>query len=247
MSACNRHAPNVITTFARRLIESNGLDAAGFRRWLFFPGMLFLSENSWWGDGRPRPFSHEGLDVCLFENRDARRLRLDHRAFIPAADNCRVVSVIDDFIGKTIICTPISAPVSAPDEPAGDRGISDPDGASHPVILYAHVLPANGISTGDAVRRGDLIARIAPADPERTPLPPHFHISLLHAGFLPDPERLDWHRLNRLDRSAFIDPLHALGFSENGMQMVDFDPKAAFHDEYAAVDSRLSGSCTKTP
>lgn len=239
MASPGLHASHAITAFARRLIEANGLDLAGFRRWLFFPGMLFLSEKSWWGDGRPRPYSHEGIDVCLFENRDARRLRLDPRVFVPAADNCRVVSIIDDFIGKTIICTL--------DEPAGDRGISDPHGASDPLILYAHVLPADGISPGDAVRNGDLIARIAPADPGKTPLPPHLHVSLLRAGFLPDPERLNWHRLNRLDRSAFIDPIDALGFSENGMQLIDFDLETAIQDEYAAFGSLLPGSCTKTP
>ncbi len=229
---------HVTTTFARKLIEVNGLDAAGFRRWLFFPGMLFLSEKSWWGDGRPRPYTHEGIDLCLFENTDGRRLRLDSSVCVPAAGNCRVVSVIDDFIGKTIICLPEKC---LPDESAGNPVIADSDDASSPVILYAHVLPADGIAPGDAVRKGEPIARIAPAGPERTPLPPHLHVTLLRAGFLPDPDRLNWHRLNRLNRSAFIDPLHALGFSENGMQMVDFDPAMAFCDEYEPFGSLLSG------
>ncbi len=220
-------ARHVTTTFACKLIEVNGLDTAGFRRWLFFPGMLFLSGKSWWGDGRPRPYSHEGIDLCLFENIDSRRLRLDPRVLIPAADNCRVVSVIDDFIGKTIICIP--------------------NDASAPIVLYAHVLPADGIAPGDAVRKGELIARIAPAGPEKPPLPPHLHVTLLQAGFLSDPDRLNWHRLNRLDRAAFIDPLYALGFAENGMQMVDFDPVTAFYDDYEPFGSLLSGSCTKTP
>ncbi len=214
-------ARQVATTFAQKLIEVNKLDSAGFRRWIFFPGMLFLSENSWWGDGRPRPYSHEGIDLCLFANADGRRLRLDSSVWVPAADNCRIVSVIDDFIGKTIVCFP--------------------DGALNPVVLYAHVLPADGIAPGDAVRKGELIARIAPAGPERTPLPPHLHVTLIRAGFLSDPERLSWHSLNRLDRSAFIDPLHVLGFSENGIQMVDFDPAITLYDEYESFGSRLSG------
>ncbi|MFO7930432.1 MAG: hypothetical protein R6U97_03410, partial [Desulfosalsimonas sp.] len=77
--------------FTYRLAYANGLEQrAGFRHFLFFPGMLFASRQKWWADGGLRPGFHEGLDLCFFEGAEGCRFRLDETARVPAAFDSRV-------------------------------------------------------------------------------------------------------------------------------------------------------------
>jgi len=200
--------------FIQALIHENRLDRFDFKRWLFFPGMLFGSRSSWWGAGRPRPFSHEGLDLCFFEAKDRMRFRFDPSIRIPAAADGRIVSIMDDLLGKTIVCD------------HGRRlGTSTPM-----VMLYAHVLPEKALRPGDAVDQGACIARIAPADTPKNGLPPHLHLSAVKRDALPD--TFDWPYLNRLDRSAFIDPARVAGLTAEDAAIIHFDPSMALYSAF---------------
>ncbi len=206
-------------TFIDQLIALNRLDRLGVKRWLFYPGMLFGSRQTWWGAGRSRPFTHEGVDLCFFEAADGRRYRLDPAVCVPASENGTVVAMVDDFIGKTIVCTH-----------TGDWG------AGAPVyILYAHVVPADGLTPGAALRKGEPLAHIAPADPGKTPLPPHLHLSVIRRDALPHPfpPSFGWPYINRLDRSAFFEPLSLAGPTKGSMGLIDFDPAVDACFEYA--------------
>ncbi len=205
------------TTFSDRLIAINRLDRLGFRRWLFYPGMLFCSRSSWWGAGRPRPFTHEGADLFFFEADGAKTYRLDPSIIVPVMGDVVVEVIIDDFIGQTVVCRHLC-------------GL----GTGAPVwALYAHVVPLKGLRPGSVLSEGQGIAHIAPADPQKTPLPPHLHVSVLRMEALPSPlpRPLDWAFLNRLDRDAFFDPLPLAGIREDTMRIIDFDPAMGGFDE----------------
>lgn len=220
-------------TFIDRLIALNRLDRPGFKRWLFYPGMLFGSRRTWWGAGRSRPFTHEGLDVCFFEATDGRRYRLDPAVRVPAGEDGTVVAVIDDFIGKTIVCTH-----------------ANNWGAAAPVyILYAHVAPSAGLTPGAALRKGEPLAHIASADPGKTPLPPHLHLSVIRRDALPHPfpPSFGWPYINRLDRGAFFDPLSLAGLTEKRMGVIDFDPAMDVRFAYAMRPGQIGGAGTQTP
>ena len=215
------------STFIHALITANRLDRPGIEKWLFFPGMLFGSRRSWWGIGKPRPFSHEGVDVCLFETVGQKRFRLDASTRVPAPRPGTIVSIIDDFIGKTIVWEP-------------DCCLQE----GFPVyVLYAHVKPVNDLGAGDRVSAGETLARIARADPDRTPLPPHLHLSVVMKKAIPFPDRLDWPYLNRLDRSAFLDPLPLAGIHGPDMRVVDYAPGTGVCKDYPAV-SRAGFECS---
>ena len=203
-------------TFINALIDMNRLDHVGVKQWLFYPGMLFRSSSSWWGTGRPRNFTHEGLDLCFFETNDAKRFRLDSSTRIPVTQPGKILYIIDDFIGKTIIWEPI----------CNSR-------KSIPIcVLYAHVTPENRLKAGDAFSGGEPIARVAPVDPERTPLPPHLHLSVMVKAALPFSGRIDWKYLNHMDRSAFLDPAPLAGIDALNMGMIDFAGNVNVCDDY---------------
>ena len=104
-SGCFRHPagawPDCL--FTRRLVAINNLDSDGFSHWLFHPGMFFLDENKWWGDGGRRRVPHEGVDLCFYRTAGAENRRLAPRTRIPAMADGRVLAIIDDFLGKSII------------------------------------------------------------------------------------------------------------------------------------------------
>ncbi|MFO8113613.1 MAG: hypothetical protein R6T92_13995 [Desulfosalsimonadaceae bacterium] len=220
-------------TFFDQLIALNQLDRFGFKRWLFYPGMLFGSRRTWWGAGRPRPFTHEGVDLCFFEAADGRRYRLDPAVRVPASENGTVVAMVDDFIGKTIVCTH-----------TGNWG------AGVPVyILYAHVVPSEALTPGAAFQKGEPLAQIAPADPGKTPLPPHLHLSVIRKDALPHPlpPSFGWPYINRLDRDAFYDPLSLAGPTKGSVRIIDFDPAMDERSEYALRAGQIGGGGTQTP
>jgi len=70
--------------FTEFLIRKNALDQGGFNGWVFCPGMLFNSTDKWWGDHGKRDKPHEGLDLCLYKDREDTILRLGEKAKVPA-------------------------------------------------------------------------------------------------------------------------------------------------------------------
>ena len=71
--------------FVSHLVRVNQLDVYDFDRFIFFHGMLFGSEEKWWGKKGARRSSHEGLDVCFFANTRNENFRLDENSIVAVA------------------------------------------------------------------------------------------------------------------------------------------------------------------
>jgi hypothetical protein len=74
--------------------------------------------------------------------------------------------------------------------------------------LYGHTRPRESLVAGQAVRAGEIVARLAPVTRPGSTVLPHLHISL---GWSPEPvapERLDWNTLP--DVLRLLDPLPLL-------------------------------------
>ncbi len=183
--------------FAAELIRVNQLDQLGFEQFVFYPGMLFGSWDKWWGSPGYRHASHEGLDLCFFQAADGSCYRLDAATCIPMAGDSRIVHIMDDFLGQTVV--------------AG-RMVPDMDGREL-LTIYAHIRPAPGLAAGDPVAHGDVFSRIAPVDAGGPPLLPHLHVSMAWADQLPDYRRWSWKLLNQCGSACFIDPLQTMGMS----------------------------------
>ena len=65
--------------------------------------MLFNSTDKWWGDQGKRDKPHEGLDLCLYKDREDKILRLGENAKVPVIYDGIVVGIVDDFLGKSVI------------------------------------------------------------------------------------------------------------------------------------------------
>ncbi|MFP4158241.1 MAG: hypothetical protein ACLFQ9_01690 [Desulfobacterales bacterium] len=203
------------TGFTDRLAYANGLEKrAGFKRFLFFPGMLFASRQKWWADGGLRPGLHEGLDFCFFEGAGGCRFRLDETARVPAAFDSSVAAVIDDFLGRTVIAKQ-----------------NLPGRTGQFFILYAHIRPDESVRPGQPLAAGRTFAAVAPAAQNRI-LPPHLHLSVMPCEKMPSLEKLDWPLLNTLESGSFLDPGDVTGC---GGRVIDFHPGINLFDDFARM------------
>ena len=77
---------NLSSRFFTYLVELNRPYLDGWQKWLWEPGMLFQAPETWWGDPKPRPAPHEGLDLCCFidDQGNIKNLAANHIK-IPAA------------------------------------------------------------------------------------------------------------------------------------------------------------------
>jgi hypothetical protein len=180
--------------FVSTLVRMNRLDQVGFDRFIFFQGMLFNTLKKWWGDSGIRKSSHEGVDLCFFKGHYLQKFRLDETIRIPTIFAGKIVQVMDDFMGKTVI----TSHVLNDECPAGF------------FVFYAHIQPDSQIKVGDILEHGEPFATIADISGIPAPIPPHLHISMAWEKLLPPVDRLSWEFLNRVDRSVFIDPLICL-------------------------------------
>ena len=167
------------SSFFPHLLAANQPQLAGFSHWLFHPGMLFQAPQQWWGQAKPRPTPHEGLDLCWFMDLTGHRRSLDQTTLIPAPFAGRVIQLSPDFLGQSIYLIH--------DQPLADGRLL--------LAAFGHTLPSAALSAGSQVGQGDVIAAIAPAGRRRTTVPPHVHITL--AMLSPDyaPADLSWPQL----------------------------------------------------
>jgi len=206
----NLSVSDLKTDFIEDLIRANRLDRFGFRRLLFFPGMLFDRNETWWAGGGLRSFSHEGLDLCFFESDDLRTFRFDDTVRIPSAFSGRVVHIMNDFLGRTVVVQHFPDSVNVP-----------------PVyVFYAHTRPDKELAIGDPLTPGECFACIAPVIIKKIPLPSHLHLTIGRADRLPPVQTLSWPRLNRVDRDCFIDPLPVLDWPYRILTAAE---KSVFH------------------
>ena len=185
----------VRTRFSEQFVERNRLREAGFDRWAFHPDMLFGARDKWWGDRGPRPRPHEGIDLCVYTDRQGRPVVLGESTRIPVMFDGEIIKVEEDFLGKSIYV------IHAVDDGKGRRLCT----------LYGHTAPLEHIGPGTRVREGEIIGSF-PEKRKKTPGPrPHLHLTIAWVS----PERalgeLRWETLHDPGIAVLLDPLHAMG------------------------------------
>jgi hypothetical protein len=182
------------TRFTEFLIQKNGLEKGGFNGWVFYTGMLFNSTDKWWGDRGKRDRPHEGLDLCLYKDRNDMILRLEEKAKVPAIYDGMVIGIIDDFLGKSIIMK---------------HSLSGSDNGRLSTI-YGHTIPADNLYIGKVIREGDVIATLAGSSRSKSDILPHVHISLGRMSKEISDDRLDWENIGDPNTLTLLDPLRIM-------------------------------------
>ena len=182
------------------LIASNNLDRDRFERWIFCHGMLFNSPDKWWGDHGLRDFPHEGIDLCLFQDRTAKIHRISETTRIPAMQDGVVKAMFKDYLGIAIIIE---------HEPADDN-------IERLLSVYAHTDPHPKIEAsvsvkegdiGRIVKQGNIIATLADTSHSKANILPHLHFTLglvsesfSYKGFV-------WNTIRKPELITLLDPL----------------------------------------
>lgn len=181
----------VATGFCDFLGRCNGLNKIGFEKWVFYPGMLFDSLDTWWGEGGNRAKRHEGIDICFFKDKSGRNYRLDHSALISVIHNGQVIKIDDDYIGQSVFVS---------------HDIYDSNG-SQLHSIYGHTKPYSKINIGSTVRAGDLIAAIADVKNKKAKMLPHVHFSIAWIPQQLPYEKLNWKTLGNPQIVTLVNPL----------------------------------------
>jgi hypothetical protein len=183
--------PNEINSrFFDYLLANNRAEMAGFKEWLFQPGMLFNSLETWWGEKKPRAAPHEGLDLCCFTDATGQIKGLDKNIKIPATFAGKIVKIDRDFLGKSIYLS---------------HEIFSSDGRQL-YTAYGHTKPLAAMQVGKVVEEGEIIAAVA-AGPGKSPkIPPHLHLTLVWIPVSLPRDRLNWQNLGADRTIRLIDP-----------------------------------------
>jgi murein DD-endopeptidase MepM/ murein hydrolase activator NlpD len=182
------------TRFTEFLIRKNDLDQGGFNGWVFCPGMLFNSTDKWWGNQGKRDKPHEGLDLCLYKDREDTILRLGEKAKIPVIYDGTIVAIVDDFIGKSVII---------------EHLFSDYDN-NRLCTIYGHTIPEDTLYVGKIVKQGDVIATLADSSTSKIDIFPHLHISVGWTSKEISYDSLDWENIGDPNTVTLLDPLRVI-------------------------------------
>jgi murein DD-endopeptidase MepM/ murein hydrolase activator NlpD len=183
------------TRFTQYLVEKNGLDQSGFKAWFFLPGMLFNARDTWWGEQGNRDRPHEGLDLCLYRDRDDKMLRIDEETKIPAIYDGVVVRIANDFLGQSIFMEHVLF--------HGDN--------TRLYAIYGHTKPVHRVRLGKTFKAGDIIATLAKTGKSKAHIFAHVHISLGCASQGVPYDALDWENISASTPLTFLDPLPVIG------------------------------------
>jgi murein DD-endopeptidase MepM/ murein hydrolase activator NlpD len=177
--------------FLGYLLENNQPYMAGFKQWIFQPGMEFNSSIQWWGDNKPRSSPHEGIDLCRFENSAGEVKEVNGSIRIPAAWAGKIRKIDHDFLGKSIF---ISHEIF--DENAGQL-----------YTIYGHTDPGAAIKAPGTVRAGEIIGVIADPPERRTTILPHLHITVAWIPAWFPLEQLVWQNIGSDSSITLLNPL----------------------------------------
>jgi murein DD-endopeptidase MepM/ murein hydrolase activator NlpD len=184
-------SPDLRSKFMEFMVEHNRPRMAGFKRWVFQPGMLFQASEKWWGDQGHRAALHEGLDLYSFADAGGRVITVDQHTQIPAAFAGYLVKIDRDFLGKSIF---MSHEIFAP---GGRRLLS----------AFGHTAPRDFLKIGQPVAEGEIIAAVAGFPGKTTSLPPHLHLTFAWVPVDFTPAQLTWKNLGHDPGITLIDPL----------------------------------------
>jgi len=198
--------------FTEVFLRANRLDPADFQHWAFLPGMRFGSMAKWWGDCGQRDFPHEGVDLCLYEDRRGEVRRLDETTHIPVMAAGTVQAIFKDYLGQAVIVEH----GSAADREGADR-------ESRYLSVYAHTRPRNDLRPGDVIGAGEVIATIADTRRSKAKILPHLHLSLS----IPAPdlvyENFVWNIMRDPDRVTLTDPMYFIDGPWRALDPTDCD------------------------
>ena len=183
-------AQAINSSFFDYLLASNRPYMAGFKKWLLQPGMLFNSQETWWGEKKPRATPHEGLDLCCFEDLTGQIKKLDKNIQIPATFAGKIVKIGHDFLGKSIY---LSHEIFAAD-------------GRQLYTAYGHTEPLAAMQAGKVVEAGEIIAAVAAGPGKSTKIPSHLHLTLAWIPVSLPPDRLNWQNLGADRTIRLIDP-----------------------------------------
>ncbi|MCG8618981.1 MAG: M23 family metallopeptidase [Desulfobacterales bacterium] len=159
-------------------------------QWLFYPGMLQDSPDSWWADFGLRHARHEGLDICFYK-KDGRMKPLPPGARVPAMAPGTLLNISGDLLGHTLV-------VSL--DPATDE-------EGHVVLVYSHTVPDPALAVGQKINQGQIIATTFDTRLKGSRLRSHLHLScIIIPEDLPG-ETLDWSLFADRNRVAHINPV----------------------------------------
>jgi hypothetical protein len=182
---------NLKSRFLEYLLQNNQPYMAGFKKWLFLPGMLFNSSEQWWGDKQPRSTSHEGIDLCRFEDAAGEVKELNGSIQIPAAFAGIMRKIENDYLGKSIF-------ISHEIFDSNKRQL---------LTIYGHTSPAEGIDSSGTVAEGEIIGVISDQPGRKNSLLPHLHITVAWIPPGLPPEQLTWQNIGRSREITLLDPL----------------------------------------
>ena len=144
--------------FSEWYVTLNELKGSGFKSWSFLPGMLFGDLTMWWGNQGDRAKPHEGLDLAIFLDAEKREQQLTATMLVPPLFRGRVINIIDDLLGRTIII---------------EHPVNNGEGSTLNAF-YAHLIPHRSVIKGKEFGPGETLGTIAPGSNN---CPAHLHIS----------------------------------------------------------------------
>jgi hypothetical protein len=180
------------TRFTQFLIIKNSFHEHGFQNWIFVPGMLFQARDKWWGNRGKREKSHEGLDLCLYQNQQNRILRIHEKTQIPVMYKGTVVKILDDFLGRSVI-------IKHGFTHSGNRTFC---------TIYGHIEPDKSLFPGAKLKQGDIIGTVANSGKSKAGIFPHLHISLGWKSESVFYNQLNWNTIGDTDTMILLDPLY---------------------------------------
>ncbi len=182
--------------FSKIFIELNKLNERCFSVWAFYPGMLFMSTDRWWGDGGYRNMPHEGIDVCHFQDIDGRTHGLEEGMKVPAIIEGEIVRIERDYIGESVF-------VKNNFQDKNNRQLH---------TIYGHVVPYDGVHEGKELFVKEEFASIANTSGKKVEIAPHLHISFLWIPESFNSKELGWSAITTPGAVDFIDPMQVIDF-----------------------------------
>lgn len=158
--------------------------------------MLFHAVCKWWGDKEPRNIPHEGLDLFLYKDRQDRIVRLDEKTRIPVMFDGVVVSIINDFLGNSVIV---------------EHAFPDRDTGRF-CTIYGHINLLKGLHVGRGLKQGDIMGTLADPVQSGFNVMPHLHISVGRASKPISYDRLNWDTIGDSDTLTLLDPLDIINW-----------------------------------
>ena len=178
--------------FSERFVLLNDLKGRAFKNWAFLPGMRFMDMKTWWGRQSDRSSPHEGLDLAVFIDAENTEQQLSAAMKVPPLFKGRVIDIIDDLLGRTII---VGHPVH------NSQGLTLN-------AFYAHLVPDASVTKGKEVGPGESLGTIAPGNSN---CPAHLHLSTAWCSAETRLKNFSWQAQSLQPLVKFFDPEELLG------------------------------------